>query len=124
MTTEVDELRLKKEKIFKYIKKIKDTDFYKKIYNIIKDTEKYTKNKNGIFLDVNKLTEKSTNSILLLIDNIKQENNIDSTTEDSITYKPYSKDSYEQNVESLGGVKKLNNFEKNIIKKISMEEKL
>lgn len=124
MATEVVELRQKKEKIFKYIKKIKDMDFYKKIYNIIRDTEKYTKNKNGVFLDVNKLTEKSTNSILLLIDNIKQENNIDSTTEDSITYKPYSNDSYEQSVESLGGIKKLNNFEKNIIKKISMEEKL
>jgi len=118
MSTEV-ELRKKKEKIFKYIKKIKNQEFYQEVFNIIKKTNNYSKNNNGVFFDVNLLNEELVDKILVIIE--KYNFNVDSTTEDSITYKPYSDDKYDKSVESLGGIKKLNNFEKNIIKKISKD---
>jgi len=111
------ELREKKEKIYRNINKIKNQDFYHEIFNIIEPLNNYSKNNNGIFFDVNLLDEETINKILLIIK--KYNHNNDSITEDSITYKPYSDNNYDKSVESLGGIKKLNNFEKNIIKKIS-----
>lgn len=112
----IDPLRHYKEKIYKFIKKNKDIDFFNKVYDIIKENEqKHTCNNNGVFFDVDKLNKKSIDQIMEIIDLTK---NID-TTEDSVTYTPYNDDVVENSMNKLGGSAKLNNFEKNIIKKIA-----
>jgi len=108
--------RENKEKIFYFIKSIKNKEFFLNVFDIIKNNqEKYTTNNNGIFFDVNKLSSTSIEKILELMNDYSVKS---SETEDSVSFTPYTEDIVEKSMDKLGGSAKLNNFEKNIIKKL------
>lgn len=108
--------RENKEKIFNFIKSIKNKEFFLNVFDIIKENqEKYTTNNNGIFFDINKLSSSSIEKILELMNDYSVKS---SETEDNVSFTPYTEDIVEKSMDKLGGSAKLNNFEKNIIKKL------
>jgi hypothetical protein len=112
--------RENKEKIFYFIKNIKNKEFYLNVFDIIKSNqEKFTTNNNGVFFDINKLTSESIEKILNLMQDYQLKS---SETEDSVTFTPYTEDIVEKSMDKLGGSAKLNNFEKNIIKKLKSDK--
>tara|TARA_Y100000389_G_C17406938_1_gene488611 strand:+ start:1045 stop:1323 length:279 start_codon:yes stop_codon:yes gene_type:complete len=80
-----------KKKLNEKINSIKDKDIFFKIFNIIKDElyndtgqKKYTENYNGIFFDLNKISDKK----LYEIEDLLKENSIILTdTDSSVTNK-------------------------------------
>ena len=108
-----------KKKINNRINKIKDKSIFQKIFDISKselytDTgkKKFSHNNNGIFFDLNLLSD----DVLYKIENILNENLINSTESDtisSIKYSTYSTDET-NNYQSMGP--RSTNQEKSIIK--------
>jgi hypothetical protein len=95
-----------RKKLVEKMKKIKDKIILMEIYNIIKNNKKikFSKNKNGVFFDMNKLSNENIEKIKELI-----EENIDLTTSEiKFSYIPYSNTNEEEG---------LTNKEKNILKK-------
>ena len=80
-----------KKKLNEKINSIKDKDIFFKIFNIVKDElyndngqKKYTENYNGIFFDLNKISDKK----LYEIEDLLKENSIILTdTDSSVTNK-------------------------------------
>ena len=119
MSTNVDlNYRDKKEFIFNFLQTKRNTQFYFHIYDILQiNKENMTINFSGVFVDINKLSNLSIDKIVKLIDNYHT-NYTNDNNQDSITYTPYTDDVIDKTIQNLGGNAKLNNFEKNIIKKL------
>lgn len=97
-----------RKKIADKFNKIKDKEILFNIYKIIKKDlkNKISKNNNGVFFDMNKLSDDCVEKISEILDD-----NIDNTTSEiKFSYIPYSS----QNYESEEG---LSNKDKNILKK-------
>ena len=95
-----------RKKLVEKMNKIKDKIIIMEIYNIVKTDNniKFSKNKSGVFFDMNKISNKNIEKINKIV-----EENIDlSTSEIKFSYIPYS-----NNNEGDG----LSNKEKNILKK-------
>lgn len=92
------------------IKKIQDKEILKKIYKLVKSELKsaITKNSNGIFFNLNLLSDETIEKIDKTITNIEV-----SESYLNITYTPYSVDDLLNN--SVGP--RLNNHERNLLKK-------
>jgi len=103
-----------REKVSSRVKKVKDKKFLIKIFNILNKELKnnYTENNNGIFFNINKLSNGSIEKIIKILDQYSL-NNLKS--ELKIDYSQYSVD----NNSSLSEFSKhrLSNKEKNILKK-------
>jgi biotin operon repressor len=102
--------------IVQKISKIKDKKEFVKIFNIIQTElgKDLSINRNGIFFNINSLSDECTQ----ILDNYLHEINDCNTiteTENKIKYQPYSVDEIES-VNKLGH--KLSNQEKSILKKI------
>ena len=114
-----------KKKINSRISKIKDKDVFQKIFEVSKSElytetgkKKFSHNNNGIFFDLNILSDK----VLYKIEDILNENIVNSTeseTPTSIKFSTYSQDDT-NNYKSLGP--RLTNQEKNIIKNTQNEK--
>lgn len=97
-----------RKKVAEKFNKIKDKEILFELYKIIrKDLKnKISKNNNGVFFDMNKLTDDCIEKISDILDK-----NIDYTTSEiKLSYNPYSS----QNYNSEDG---LSNKDKNILKK-------
>ena len=95
-----------RKKLVEKMKLVKDKIILMEIYNIIKSNKKIklSKNNNGVFFDMNKLSNENIENIKKLIDE-----NIDLTTSEiKFSYIPYSNTNEEEG---------LSNKEKNILKK-------
>lgn len=107
-----------KKKLVYRIEQIKSKKNYIKLFKIINsDNIKFTDNNNGIFINMNALTNISLNKINNFLNLINKTNDmIDSDTNSTINtdYKPYSIDEF-SDYKSYGP--KLSNYEKNIIKR-------
>ena len=108
-----------KKKMVYRIEQIKNKKYYIKLFKIInKDNIKFTDNCNGIFINMNSLSDESLIKINNFLDLInKTKNTIDNDTINSsndVDYKPYSHDEF-SDYKSYGP--KLSNYEKNIIKR-------
>ena len=114
-----------KKKINSRISKIKEKDVFQKIFEVSKSElytetgkKKFSHNNNGIFFDLNILSDK----VLYKIEDILNENIVNSTeseTPTSIKFSTYSQDDT-NNYKSLGP--RLTNQEKNIIKNTQNEK--
>tara|TARA_B100000674_G_C37806848_1_gene899226 strand:- start:488 stop:841 length:354 start_codon:yes stop_codon:yes gene_type:complete len=95
-----------RKKLVEKINKIKDKIILMEIYDIIKNNNniKFSKNKNGVFFDMNKLSDDNIKNVTKIVDD-----NIDLTTSEiKFSYIPYSNTNEDEG---------LSNKEKNILKK-------
>lgn len=95
------------------ISKLTDKNDFVEIYKIVNVEleNKLSINRNGIYFNLNLLSNKSIEEIFDIIEN----NNMQINTEQSkITYETYNKDSY---IENISSNHKLTNQEKSLIKK-------
>lgn len=103
-----------REKLSSRVKKVKDKKFLIKIFNILNNELKnnYTENNNGIFFNINKLSNVSIEKIIKILDEYTLKN---FKNELKIDYSQYSVD----NNSSLSDFSKhrLSNKERNILKK-------
>ena len=105
-----------RKKIITKITKIKNKDELIEIYNIIINDigNNFSSNRNGIFINLNLLSDKGIENILNYI-NDKYDNIPQTETNTKINYKTYTYDDIEINSD-IGP--KLSNQEKTIIKRI------
>jgi len=105
-----------RKKLVNRINKLKNKEYYIDIYNIIISDigTNFSSNVNGLFLNANLLSNKCIEEInIYLEDKLKEEHNIINNIDISVSYK-----SSNNEVSSI----KLNNQDKNIIKKIRASE--
>lgn len=115
----------RKKKINEKINKVKDKDIYYEIFNIAKKElitesgeKKFSSNNNGIFFDLNNLSD----NVLIKIEDLLNENLIlttESETCGNLKYMPYSTDKIDTYRE-IGP--RLSNQEKNIITNIQKDK--
>lgn len=107
----------KRKKLVDKIGNIIDNNVYYKIFNIIKNmkTVKYTENNNGIFFNINKLSDDIIEKIVNIVNTSLE--NLD-TSEIKLDYTPYSVDKY---LKTSNFGPRLSNKEKNILNKKSKE---
>lgn len=105
-----------RKKLINKIDKIKDKNDLISIYNIITEEigNNFSSNRNGIFININLLSDDCVEKILEFIDD-KVTNTITQSDTDKINYKTYKFDEVEL-ISEMGH--KLSNQEKNIIKRI------
>tara|TARA_A100001015_G_C15000130_1_gene718098 strand:+ start:277 stop:738 length:462 start_codon:yes stop_codon:yes gene_type:complete len=108
----------KKKMVYK-IEQIKNKKIYIKLFKLISnDNIKFTDNNNGIFINMNSLSNKSLHKINDFLNSYNKSNDIIATDTNNSTidtdYKPYSIDEF-SDYKTYGP--KLSNFEKNIIKR-------
>lgn len=107
---------LEKKNIVRKIEQIKNKKHYIEIFKIIKmDNIKYTQNKNGLFIDMNKLSNHTIYKIEEYLKNIEYEL---SESENSISIDSLSFNNTDDDLRSIMSASKLTNHEKNILKKI------
>jgi len=98
------------------ISKLTDKNDFVKIYKIVNDEldNKLSINRNGIYFNLNLLSDKCIEDISLIIDNINILNEIQINNEPKIKYETYNK---EINIENFIKNNKLTKKEKSLIKK-------
>jgi len=106
-----------RKKLVNNFEKIKNKSELLDIYNIIIEDigNDFSTNQNGIFINMNLLSDKSIKSLVDYIDE-KITLSASQTDTEKINYKTYKSDDIENNI-SDNGIK-LSNQEKNIIKRI------
>ncbi len=111
-----------KKKIVYKIEQLKQKKHFVKLFKIInKETNNYTQNKNGIFININNLSQKTLEQINIFLLKLEEEDDIIDSTTSSIGYQPYSMDEF-SDYKSYGP--KLTNHEKNIIKRNRYEKNI
>lgn len=106
-----------RKKLVNKINKLKNKEYYIDVYNIIISDigTNFSSNINGLFLNVNLLSNKCIEEInIYLTDKLKEQNNIINSIDISVSY-------YKSNEHNDSDVK-LSNQEKNIIKKFRANE--
>ena len=105
-----------RKKLISKFEKIKDKNDYIDIYNIITEDigNNYSSNRNGIFINMNILSNKCIEKLVDLVEE-KLNYNMSLTDTEKINYKSYKFDDIEI-ISEMGH--KLSNQEKNIIKRI------
>jgi len=105
-----------RKKLISKFEKIKDKNDYVDIYNIIVEDigTNFSSNRNGIFFNMNLLSDKCIENLIQFIEN-KLNYNMTQTDTEKINYKSYKFDEVEI-ISEMGH--KLSNQEKNIIKRI------
>jgi hypothetical protein len=105
-----------RKKLISKFEKIKDKNDYIDIYNIITEDigNNYSSNRNGIFINMNLLSNKCIEKLVDLVEE-KLNYNMSLTDTEKINYKSYKFDDIEI-ISEMGH--KLSNQEKNIIKRI------
>lgn len=103
----------KRKKIMNRLSKIKNKIILKDILKIVKKDigNNLSKNKNGIFFDMNKLKDNSVLEISNIIDKELEKEVLSSESEVKLSYTPYSIDN---SVENMGH--RFSNKEKNLLK--------
>ena len=105
-----------RKKLVNKINKLKNKEYYIDVYNIIISDigTNFSSNINGLFLNVNLLSNKCIEEInIYLDDKLREESNIINNIDISVSYK--------SNNDLINNMK-LNNQDKNIIKKIRASE--
>lgn len=114
----------KKVKINNMINNVKDKNILKEIFYAVRDeltsdgTCKYTYNNNGIFFDLNILSD----AVLIEIEKILNNNNMIETESESIKYNAYSEDGNNTNIVKNNNDYKLSNKEKNVMNVIQKQK--
>ena len=105
---------VKRKKIINKIKKIKNKETLIKIFKLVKNEigDKLSSNKNGVFFNINLLTDNTVEKINLILKEYYQ--NSETSSISTIQYTPYSKDDLNSNTSGP----RLSNQEKNLIKKL------
>jgi hypothetical protein len=117
--TEKSYTHLEKKNIVRKIEQIKSKRYFIEIFKIIKnDNIKYTQNKNGLFIDMNKLS----NDTILKIDTYLKTLELNISESDSkLSIDSLTFSNNEDDIRNIIGNCKLTNHEKNILKKVRQE---
>jgi DNA integrity scanning protein DisA with diadenylate cyclase activity len=109
-----------KKNLVKMIETVKSKKVLIKIFKIINnDTNKYSKNNNGVFINLKNVSNKALNKIKLLINNYNKElleQQSETTLSETLSF---HKDEFKDFEDSSG---KLSNHEKNILRKNRLEK--
>lgn len=107
---------LEKKNIVRKIEQLKNKRYFIEIFKIIKnDNIKYTQNKNGLFIDMNQLSNGTINKIDNYLKTI--ELNL-SESESKLSIDSLTFSNNEDDLRNIIGSCKLTNHEKNILKKV------
>ena len=109
-----------KKNLVNLIETVKSKRILIKIFKIInKDTNKFSKNNNGIFINLKNVSNKALNKIKILIDNYNKEL-LEKQSETILSETlSFHKDEFKDFEDSSG---KLSNHEKNILRKNRLEK--
>ncbi len=112
----------KRKKILSKIKKIDDKEIFILIYKIIKKDKncELSSNKNGVFFDMNILTNDSLDQIMDIVSDYTESESILSSIDTNFSYTPYKNDN---SLCSDNDGPKLSNKEKNLLKNINKKKK-
>jgi len=117
--TEKSYTHLEKKNIVRKIEQIKSKRYFIEIFKIIKnDNIKYTQNKNGLFIDMNKLSNDTIHKIDTYLKTLEL-NLSESDSKLSVDSLTFSNN--EDDIRNIIGNCKLTNHEKNILKKVRQE---
>ena len=109
-----------KKNLVKMIETVKSKKVLIKIFKIINnDTNKYSKNNNGVFINLKNVSNEALNKIKLLIDDYNKEvleQQSETTLSETLSF---HKDEFKDFEDSSG---KLSNHEKNILRKNRLEK--
>jgi len=110
---------LEKKNIVRKIEQLKNKRYFIEIFKIIKnDNIKYTQNKNGLFIDMNQLS----NYTIHKIDNYLKTLELNlSESESKLSIDSLTFSNNEDDIRNIIGSCKLTNHEKNILKKVRQE---
>lgn len=107
-----------KKQIALRIEKLNNKKYFREIFKIIHiDNSKYTTNDNGVYINLNILSDNTINKIKKYLDDVDKNKNIIPVPAEYIPY--YSDDSNHITSSDI----KLSNYEKNILKKIKSDSK-
>ncbi len=110
---------IEKKNIVYKIEQIKNKKYFIEIFKIIKnDNIKYTQNRNGLFIDMNKL---SNNTIYKIEQYLKSLELSISESENKLSVDSLTFSNNEDDIRNIIGTYKLTNHEKNILKKFKYE---
>jgi hypothetical protein len=110
---------VEKKNIVRKIEQIKNKKYYIEIFKIIKNNNiKYTQNKNGLFIDMNKL---SNETIYKIDDYLKSLELALSESDNKLSVDSLTFSNNDDDIRNIIGSCKLTNHEKNILKKIKQE---
>ena len=104
-----------RKKLSNKIHKLKTKDDYINVFKLLnRDSDfKYTENTNGIWIDINSVSNETINELIVFLNDIDELSSIDS--EYKYSYTPYASDDI-KTISKLGP--KLNNQEKSVIKRL------
>lgn len=107
---------LEKKNIVRKIEQLKNKRYFIEIFKIIKnDNIKYTQNKNGLFIDMNQLSDET----IYKIDNYLKTVELNlSESESKLSVDSLTFSNNEDDIRNIIGSCKLTNHEKNILKKV------
>jgi len=110
-----------KKSIIKYIETIKSKKILIKIFKIINnDTNKYSKNNNGVFINLKNVSDNALTHISKVIDDYKEQLNTERESEGTLSETlSFHKDEFKDFEDSSA---KLSNHEKNILRKNRIEK--
>lgn len=110
---------VEKKNIVRKIEQIKNKKYYIEIFKIIKNNNiKYTQNRNGLFIDMNKLS----NETIYKIDEYLKTLELNASESDSkLSIDSLTFSNNDDDIRNILGNCKLTNHEKNILKKIKQE---
>jgi hypothetical protein len=110
---------LEKKNIVRKIEQLKSKKYFIEIFKIIKtDNIKYTQNKNGLFIDMNKL---SNSTIYKIEEYLKSLEFYLSESDNKLSVDSLTFSNNEDDIRNIIGGCKLSNHEKNILKKVKQE---
>jgi beta-glucosidase-like glycosyl hydrolase len=110
---------IEKKNIVHKIEQIKNKKHFIEIFKIIKnDNIKYTQNRNGLFIDMNKLSNSTIHKIEQYLKNLELtlSESDNKLSVDSLTFS-----NNEDDIRNIIGTYKLSNHEKSILKKFKQE---
>jgi len=110
-----------KKSIIKYIETIKSKKILIQIFKIINnDTNKYSKNNNGVFINLKNVSDNALTDINKVIDEYKEQLNTERESEGTLSETlSFHKDEFKDFEDSSA---KLSNHEKNILRKNRIEK--
>lgn len=110
-----------KKSIIKYIETIKSKKILIQIFKIINnDTNKYSKNNNGVFINLKNVSDNALSDISKVIDDYKEQLNTERESEGTLSETlSFHKDEFKDFEDSSA---KLSNHEKNILRKNRIEK--
>ena len=110
-----------KKSIIKYIETIKSKKILIQIFKIINnDTNKYSKNNNGVFINLKNVSDSALSDISKVIDDYKEQLNTERESEGTLSETlSFHKDEFKDFEDSSA---KLSNHEKNILRKNRIEK--